>query len=57
MKAYECRYEGGGEIFSNFYWAQTATWRQAWENTLASILQISKWRRAKCHSMMLKTLL
>lgn len=24
MKAYECRYEGGGEIFSNFYWAQTA---------------------------------
>ncbi|MCT6821243.1 MAG: hypothetical protein M3Z86_03480 [Lactobacillus panisapium] len=23
MKAYECRYEGGGEIFSNFYWAQT----------------------------------
>lgn len=25
MKAYECRYEGGGEIFSNFYWVQTAS--------------------------------
>lgn len=24
MKAYQCSYEGGGEIFSNFYWAPTA---------------------------------